>query len=171
MVIRSTLAVLASLALLSGCAGNDARTRPAASPADDALDWSGLETGDAEGSDSGTRDATGWDRLAQAAGNTDAPEPAAPPRPRAAPVRAAPPPASADRAYGGVGGMHWVDESYNGLVTLEDGSLWRVLDGGEIDSDLWLVTDDIEVLDGAGTYELLNTELGERVDAEYLGGD
>jgi hypothetical protein len=87
----------------------------------------------------------------------------------------APPPASGGSAGGGFyadpGSGHWISEVNDEIITLEDGSVWQVDSVDAIDSSLWLVLDDITVLEeGYLGYTLVNTDESESVNAEYLGG-
>ena len=83
------------------------------------------------------------------------------------PIPAAP--TGGSGAYFDVGGGHWVSSSADGIVTLEDGSVWKVDGVGAIDSNLWLVTDDVVVVeDGYLGYQLVNTDEGETVEATFL---
>ncbi len=63
---------------------------------------------------------------------------------------------------------HWIQTKNNDgtLLTLEDGSVWRVTDGGQVDSQLWLEVDDVLLCDD-GT--MINTsEQNEQVSVELL---
>jgi hypothetical protein len=88
------------------------------------------------------------------------------PRPRPSPVVAA-------DVYLDTGGGHWIQEvnSNGAVITLEDGSLWRVDELDRIDTALWLPVDNITVLNDYGDhYRLVNTdEDGEVANATYLG--
>lgn len=63
---------------------------------------------------------------------------------------------------------HWLQtKNDDGIIlTLEDDSVWRVTGGGEIDSQLWLQTDDLLVCDD-GTI-INKDESNEQVDVELL---
>lgn len=83
---------------------------------------------------------------------------------------------SGGRVYYDTGSGHWISEvsSSGRYVTLEDGSVWEIEPVGRIDTNLWLIVDDITVTDNGSTvgypYQLINTSEGEVVDARYLGG-
>ena len=83
-------------------------------------------------------------------------------------------PATTGRLYSGVGGGHWVNKTSNsgGVVVLEDRSLWEISTIDRIDTMLWLITEEITVLEGDNPvypYKLINTDTGDKVDAKYLG--
>lgn len=63
---------------------------------------------------------------------------------------------------------HWLQtKNTDGtLLTLEDGSVWKVLNGGEVDSQLWLESDEILVCDD-GTF-INKDEDNEQVDVQLL---
>ena len=89
-------------------------------------------------------------------------------------TRPAPIPAGFGPTYIGTGGGHWIsDKSGDGsLVTLEDGSIWRISDFSRIDSMLWLPLEDIIVLEntrGITPYLLINKDTGEEAEATFLG--
>lgn len=66
--------------------------------------------------------------------------------------------------YGG----HWLQtkNTSGSIITLEDGSVWKVINGGNIDSMLWLPTEDILLCDD-GT--MINTDSNnEQVDVVPL---
>lgn len=63
---------------------------------------------------------------------------------------------------------HWLQtKSEDGsILTLEDGSVWRVTGGGEIDSQLWVDADNLLVCDND---TMINTdEDNEQVDVQLL---
>ncbi|UWM62292.1 hypothetical protein [Enterobacter sp. CP102] len=71
-------------------------------------------------------------------------------------------------AYAGCESGHWIQTKNDDgtLITLEDGSVWRVIDGGQVDSKLWLEVDDVLLCDD-GT--MINTsEQNEQVSVELL---
>jgi len=72
-------------------------------------------------------------------------------------------PAYRKRRGGDCESGHWIDKvmSDGELVKLEDGSVWQVDAGDEIDSALWLPTSDIIACDG----KLINTDDNETVGA------
>lgn len=52
------------------------------------------------------------------------------------------------------------------ILTLDDGSVWRVIGGGEVDSALWMDMDDILLCDDS---TIINTdENNEQVSVELL---
>jgi hypothetical protein len=61
---------------------------------------------------------------------------------------------------------HWIDAVLDDgrIVKLEDGSVWEVDDVDQIDSALWLPTEDIVVCDDV----LINTDDREKVHAQQL---
>lgn len=63
---------------------------------------------------------------------------------------------------------HWLkDKNSEGtILTLEDGSVWKVLNGGELDSQLWLEVDNVLICDD-GTI-INKDENNEQVDVELL---
>jgi len=77
------------------------------------------------------------------------------------------------QSYINVGDSTWVTGVMdNGaLVKLQDGSLWQVAPIGRVDSNLWLPTTDITVINGddpSYPYKLINTEDNETVDARLV---
>jgi hypothetical protein len=56
---------------------------------------------------------------------------------------------------------HWVDEVDGVLVTLEDGSIWKVADVDESTVIVWLPTTEVIACDN----KLINTDDNEIVDA------
>ena len=72
------------------------------------------------------------------------------------------------------GSGHWLNEndSDGAILTLEDGSVWRVDDVDRIDTMLWLPVSDITVVesdDSPSSYLLVNTDDDEKVGACFLG--
>lgn len=63
---------------------------------------------------------------------------------------------------------HWLQTKNDDgtILTLEDGSVWRVTGGGEVDSQLWLDADELLVCDD-GTM-INKDEDNEQVDVELL---
>ncbi|WP_164850637.1 MULTISPECIES: hypothetical protein [Enterobacter] len=63
---------------------------------------------------------------------------------------------------------HWLQTKNDDgtILTLEDGSVWRVTGGGELDSQLWLQTDELLVCDD-GTI-INKDESNEQVDVQLL---
>lgn len=84
-----------------------------------------------------------------------------------------PPPAATSDLYVGTGVGHWLtDKTDDGSVLiLEDGSRWSVSALDQIDTSLWLVTDNITVIEQSGPYpyRLVNTDESETADAQFLG--
>jgi hypothetical protein len=56
---------------------------------------------------------------------------------------------------------HWVDEVNDTLVTLEDGSIWKVADVDESTVIVWVPTTEVIACDD----KLINTDDNETVDA------
>jgi len=52
-------------------------------------------------------------------------------------------------AYADCESGHWLQtkNDQGSILTLEDGSVWMVINGGEIDSQLWLESDEILICD------------------------
>lgn len=74
---------------------------------------------------------------------------------------------SRSRGYSGAcDSGHWIQEvtSDGSIVTLEDGSIWKVSHIDTIDSMLWLPVDNITACDD----KLINIDQSEAVDAEKL---
>jgi hypothetical protein len=65
---------------------------------------------------------------------------------------------------------HWIkSKSDDGdIITLEDGSVWKVDPLDQIDSSLWLPMTEITVVESDDGYLLINTDDGEKVGAELL---
>lgn len=63
---------------------------------------------------------------------------------------------------------HWLQTKNDDgtILTLEDGSVWRVTGGGEVDSQLWLDADELLVCDD-GTM-INKDEDNEQVDVQLL---
>lgn len=63
---------------------------------------------------------------------------------------------------------HWLQtkNDQGTILTLEDGSVWEVLNGGEIDSQLWLETENLLVCDD-GTM-INKDENNEQIDVQLL---
>jgi hypothetical protein len=85
------------------------------------------------------------------------------------------PRANTSGIYLGPKSGHWISEvsSSGSIVELEDGSIWEISSLDRIDTSLWLVTDDIVVLDSANPrypYKLLNKDQGETAEAKLLRG-
>ncbi|HKS72489.1 MAG TPA: hypothetical protein VJQ82_04785 [Terriglobales bacterium] len=84
-------------------------------------------------------------------------------------------PAQGAKAYAGIGSGHWISKNADGaVITLEDGSLWRINPVDRVDTGLWLPTTDVTVIEakspvGDYKYTLVDTEDGEEALAEYLG--
>jgi len=96
----------------------------------------------------------------------------APPSPPVAVKFVAPPPQisqlamSSHPARSSCEGGHWIEEvmDIGAIVTLEDGSSWKVDTVDTVDSALWLPTTNVVVCDG----KLINTEDHESVDADRI---
>ena len=83
---------------------------------------------------------------------------------------------SGSGAYGGVGSGHWIssNDSDGAVITLEDGSVWQISSGDQIDTALWLPITDITVVQatspvGEYKYELIDAEDHEKASAKYIG--
>jgi tetratricopeptide (TPR) repeat protein len=83
-----------------------------------------------------------------------------------------PPPVIINRSVASsyIGGSgHWISENHDGeIITLEDGSVWQVDSSDVIDSNLWLPTSSITVVDSGGECLLINTDDKEKVGATLL---
>lgn len=69
------------------------------------------------------------------------------------------------------GSGHWIESvsSDGQIVKLEDGSVWEVDSIDQIDSSLWLATEDIVVVEESDGYLLINTDSNnEKVHAKLL---
>jgi hypothetical protein len=66
-----------------------------------------------------------------------------------------------------------IDKSLDGSsLTLQDGSKWLVSPVSQYETVLWLLTDDVAVLEGADPsypYQLVDTRAGSSASARYLG--
>ena len=73
-------------------------------------------------------------------------------------------------AYIGGEDGHWIQSnSGNGkIITLEDGSIWKVDAVDATDSALWLPTSDISVVETSEGTLLINTDDGEKVHATLI---
>jgi hypothetical protein len=101
-------------------------------------------------------------------------QPAQPAQAREAPaVFPAPIRRAAVGLYAGVGDGHWISEvsSDGSIITLEDGSVWKVDSFDRLDTTLWLTLSDIVVVegsDGLAPYSLINKDDGETAGATLL---
>jgi hypothetical protein len=82
--------------------------------------------------------------------------------------------ANTGKIYGDVGGGHWINNKTDdgSIVVLEDDSIWQIADTDRLDTRLWLDTTDITVLEndeGFLPYLLVNTDDGEKAEAQYMG--
>jgi hypothetical protein len=79
------------------------------------------------------------------------------------------------RVYPNTGEKESITENGHGKVLiLLDGSMWQVMGVDTVDSLLWLPVEDVIVIKaerpvGCYTYTIINTEEGEKVQAQYLG--
>jgi hypothetical protein len=78
------------------------------------------------------------------------------------------------QVYPGIGSGHWIsNKTLDGsVITLEDGSKWLVSPVERYEVVIWLVVDDVTVLDGSDVfypYRLVNTDESEVVDAKFIG--
>ena len=80
------------------------------------------------------------------------------------------------RIYPATGKGHWIKKKADGgkTIILEDGSVWEIDPFDRISTVLWLVIDDITVVesdDGTPGYDylLINTDDKEKAHAKYLG--
>jgi hypothetical protein len=80
------------------------------------------------------------------------------------------------KPYANTGEKEFITDSSDGKVlTLSDGSIWEVMEVDTVDSQLWLVADDVIVIRadspiGCFVYTIINTSGDvEKVQARYLG--
>ena len=78
--------------------------------------------------------------------------------------------------YPGIGSGHWISKKSNNgeIITLEDGSIWKINSMDKLYTMLWLPITNITVLEsrspiGEFKYILYNTDDGEKALAKYLG--
>jgi hypothetical protein len=76
--------------------------------------------------------------------------------------------------YVATGSGHWLTESVSdgAILTLEDGSVWRVNPMDRVDTALWLPVSNVTVLerpDSPVSYLLVNTDDDEKAVACFLG--
>lgn len=77
------------------------------------------------------------------------------------------------RSYLGVGAGHWVSKTLDGgqYVELEDGSLWEISPLDRINTALWLVTEEITVIESSNPfyrYKLINTDSSDSAEAKLI---
>lgn len=76
------------------------------------------------------------------------------------------------KRYAGLGSGHWISKNIDGkYITLEDGSLWEISSFDQINTCLWLTTDDITVVENDNPfypYLLINTDEGEKAEAKLV---
>ena len=72
--------------------------------------------------------------------------------------------------YSSPGDGHWIkSQSDDGtIITLEDDSVWQVDPLDRIDTSLWLPITDITVVESDDGYLLINTDDGEKANAQLL---
>ena len=75
--------------------------------------------------------------------------------------------------YYGEGTGHWVLENIDSskFIKLEDGSLWEISSLDKIEAMLWLVTEEITVVESNNplySYKLINTDTGESAEAKLI---
>lgn len=78
--------------------------------------------------------------------------------------------------YPVIGSGHWIKKNIDSgsLITLEDGSLWKIDPINKIDAMLWLPVSSITVKESSKgspgyDYLLINTDDGEKAHAKYMG--
>jgi hypothetical protein len=76
--------------------------------------------------------------------------------------------------YFNVGTGHWISKviEQGTYILLEDGSLWEIAVLDRIDTMLWLVVDNVTVVESSHTmfpYKLINTTQGKTAEAKYVG--
>lgn len=72
--------------------------------------------------------------------------------------------------YIGEGDDRSIEENEDGILQLDDGSVWEVSPLGRVDSDLWLAPDEVKVIyiGGLYPYKIINTHERESVEARLL---
>ena len=80
---------------------------------------------------------------------------------------------SSGQTYAGVGGGHWVSKKIDGgrFIKLEDGSLWEISSIDRINTMLWLVTEEITVIESGNPlypYKLINSDSGDTAEAKLI---
>jgi hypothetical protein len=74
-----------------------------------------------------------------------------------------------------LGSGHWIETNADGeVITLEDGSIWKIDPLDQVDAQLWLETSEITVIESADgspgyDYLLINTDDSEKAHARYIG--
>jgi len=81
--------------------------------------------------------------------------------------------ASTSQTYAGVGGGHWVSKKIDGgkFLKLEDGSLWEISPIDRINTSLWLITEEIIVIESGNPlypYKLINSDSGNAAEAKLI---
>ncbi|MBO8131939.1 MAG: hypothetical protein H0Z29_10590 [Candidatus Marinimicrobia bacterium] len=77
------------------------------------------------------------------------------------------------QTYDGVGGSHWVSKKIDGgrFIKLEDGSLWEISPIDRINTRLWLVTEEITVIESGNPlypYMLINSDSEDTAEAKLI---
>jgi len=80
---------------------------------------------------------------------------------------------SSGQTYVGVGGDHWVSKNIDSgrFIKLEDGSLWQISPIDRINTMLWLVVDEITVVESNNPlypFKLINTDNGDTAEAKLV---
>lgn len=80
---------------------------------------------------------------------------------------------SSEKTYARVGSGHWVSQKIDGgrFIKLEDGSLWEVSSIDRINTMLWLVTENITIIESGNPlypYKLINSDSGNTAEAKLI---
>ena len=80
---------------------------------------------------------------------------------------------SSGQTYASVGGGHWMSKKIDGgrFIKLEDGSLWEISSIDRINTMLWLVTEEITVIESSNPlypYKLINNDSGDTAEAKLI---
>lgn len=78
---------------------------------------------------------------------------------------------SRQQVYLGVDDEHWINNNNEGIITLEDDSVWLVNPVDRVECAIWLSTETVLVKDSDDTsypYLLINTDSNEKVTAKCL---
>jgi endonuclease YncB( thermonuclease family) len=83
---------------------------------------------------------------------------------------------SSNTSYTDTGAQHSQDTSSDdgSIVVLDDGSIWSIASADQATTAAWADGDSIVVNDsssGVGSYQLVNTDTQEAVDASYVGDE
>jgi hypothetical protein len=72
--------------------------------------------------------------------------------------------------YSSTGEGHWIKSKNDDgdIITLEDGSIWQVDPMDRVDTALWLPITNITVIESEDGYLLINTDDGEKANAQLL---